>query len=308
MARRYLLSIDGGGIRGIIPATVLASLEKATAKPARETFDFMAGTSTGAIIAASLAAGIPAQRLADIYGRRGPDVFPQRPWNVLKRVARGHMYSTSNLRRVIAEESGAAAGWKLNDSPVDLLITAKRVSDGKPWYFVRDNPLNSGRTGSLPLVDCVTASSAAPTYFEPWAIPENALPPGVEPVGTLVDGGVGVAGNPVYQACVEAFYYSEGYTPEDTVVVSLGTGRSKLTRGVPGWLYAWLQWLIGELLRSPGEQQTEIVQRHFKLAGFHRIDAELEKSIGMDDVGRIDELRAIGERLAGTVDWDSILP
>lgn len=217
------------------------------------------------------------------------------------------MYSTTTLRRVIAEESGAAADWKLNHSPVDLLITAKRVSDGKPWYFVRDNPLNSGRTGNLSLVDCVTASAAAPTYFKPWTIPENALPPGVEPVGTLVDGGVGVAGNPVYQACVEAFYYGEGYAPEETVVVSLGTGRAKLGRGVPSWLYAWLGWLIGELLRSPGEQQTEIVQRHFKLAGFHRIDAELEESIGMDDVGKIDELRDIGERVASTVDWGSVL-
>lgn len=68
-----------------------------------------------------------------------------------------------------------------------------------PWYFVRDSQANSRRTGRLPLVDCVTASAAAPTYFWPWTIPEDGalLPPGVEPVGTLVDGSVGVSGNPV---------------------------------------------------------------------------------------------------------------
>ena len=60
MASRYLLSIDGGGLRGIIPATLLAGLEDATGKLTRETFSFVAGTSTGSILAAGIAAGVPA--------------------------------------------------------------------------------------------------------------------------------------------------------------------------------------------------------------------------------------------------------
>ena len=73
--RRRILAIDGGGVRGIIPAVVLARLEQATGKPARETFDFLAGTSTGAVIAGALAAGIPADRLVSLYRRRGPELF-----------------------------------------------------------------------------------------------------------------------------------------------------------------------------------------------------------------------------------------
>jgi patatin-like phospholipase/acyl hydrolase len=96
-----------------------------------------------------------------------------------------------------------------------------------PWYFVRDNPNNSGCTGRLGLADCATASAAAPTYFEPWTVREDPAerPPRCERVGTLVDGGVGVVGNPVYRACVEAFYFAAGYEPEETTTVSLGTGR-----------------------------------------------------------------------------------
>lgn len=308
MSRRYLLSIDGGGIRGIIPAVALDRLESTTGRPARETFSFIAGTSTGAIIAAALAAGIPASRILQLYLDRAGEVFTGCSLlNTLRRIASGSMYSTEKLHDLISSELGPARDWKLNDSPVDLLVTAKRVPDGKPWYFVRDSPKNSGCTGRLGLVDCVTASAAAPTYFRPWTVREEpASPAPCGHVGTLVDGGVGVAGNPVYQACVEAFYYSEGYAPEDTIAVSLGTGRS-LNKRRPTWIWPWLRWMVGELLESPGEQQTEIVWRHFPQMPFYRIDTELEEDIGLDDAGSAGRLREYGERLAGRIDWKAIL-
>ena len=296
-ARRYLLSIDGGGIRGVIPATLLVALERTTGRPARETFDFIAGTSTGALIAAALAAGIPAQRVLDLYLTRAHEVFKRAPLSLPKRIITGAMYSTETLHRIVREELGPARDWVLNDAPIDLLLTAKRVADGMPWYFVRDKPANAGRTGGLKLADCVTASAAAPTYFQPWTIPT---------IGALVDGGVGVAGNPVYQACVEAFYYTGEYRPEQTTVVSLGTGRF-VSRRRPTWLWSWLEWVLGELLRSPGEQQTEIVQRHFPAMPFYRIDSVLARDIPLDDAGSAEELRQHGERLAAQVDWSAIL-
>ncbi|HEX2998384.1 MAG TPA: patatin-like phospholipase family protein, partial [Anaerolineales bacterium] len=208
MTKRYLLSIDSGGIRGIIPAVALAKLEKTTGKLTRDIFSFVAGTSTGAIIATAIAAGVPAEHILDLYVNRCKEIFPRSPWKHIRRVFAGALYPTKNLRNLIAEEIGEAQNWKLNDAPVDLLITAKRVSDGMPWYFVRDNKKNSGCTGHLNIVDCATASAAAPTYFDPWTIPE---------AGILVDGGVGVTGNPIYQACIEAFNYTPGYKPEETI-------------------------------------------------------------------------------------------
>jgi patatin-like phospholipase/acyl hydrolase len=308
MPRRYILTIDGGGIRGIIPACMLVRLEEMTGKPARETFDFVAGTSTGAVIAGGLAAGIPAARILAIYMNRAEEVFPQRPWNVLKRIALGHMYSTHRLRDVLAEEAGAAAGWSLNDAPLDVLITAKRVTDGLPWYFVRDNPANAGRTGVLNLVDCITASAAAPTYFAPWTMHDLRAPPGEDPRLVLTDGGVGVAGNPIYQTCVEAFHYTAPpYDPQETTIISLGTGRSSAIRPVPGWLWPWLKWILNELLDSAGEQQTELARRHYAAAMLYRLDPTLPYGIGSDQVGRRNELRQAGEQFAAQIDWEAIL-
>ncbi len=296
---KRILSIDGGGVRGIIPAILLAELERQTGRPARESFDFVAGTSTGAALTAGIAAGISGEKLVHLYEVRSPEVFRSIPLlSGIRRLLTGTLYDTGTLHELIREELGPGArDWTLNDAPIDLLITAKRVADGMPWYFVKDNPANSCRAGGFRLSHVVTASGAAPTYFRPWRI---------VPIGELIDGGTGVAGNPVYQACVEAFEYTDAYRPDDTVVVSLGTGKL-LGRERPGWLWPWVGWLLAELLRSPAEQQTELVHRHYPRAAFYRLDLELQREIGLDAVGRIGELKALGQKLAAGVDWAAIL-
>jgi len=308
MAPRYLLSIDGGGIRGILPVCALMKLEEITGRLTRETFSFVAGTSTGAILAAAVAAGIPAARLLDLYRLRGREIFsPRPPWNVIKRAARGFMYSTGTLRRILGDAFGQASSWTLNDSPIDLLLTAKGL-DGKPWYFVKDKPVNARATGRLGLLDCATASAAAPTYFNPWMVG------GAPELGALVDGGVGVTGNPVYQACIEAFCYTGEYEPGNTTVVSLGTGRFRTGGRQPRTLWGWLQWVMAELLRAPEEQQTEAARRQFPQMRFHRFDADiaaldpaLAKPIDMDDVGSVDKLAAYGRAFAELIDWEDVL-
>jgi patatin-like phospholipase/acyl hydrolase len=72
---KKILSIDGGGIRGIIPASTLVALEQQLGMPVRECFDFAAGTSTGALIAAAAAAGVPAARILEIYTTRANEIF-----------------------------------------------------------------------------------------------------------------------------------------------------------------------------------------------------------------------------------------
>jgi uncharacterized protein len=300
MERRYLLSIDGGGIRGIIPALALAKLEQETGKPARETFSFVAGTSTGALLASAVAAGLPATQIVDVYKNRIRDIFkPGKPWSDLRRYSLGHKYDVANLNQVLREVLGPAAQWKLNDSPIDVLLTATGLADGKPWYFVKDGAQNAATTGGVGLLDCATASAAAPTYFDPWTMPD--------PVGgKVVDGGVGVTGNPVYQACVEAFCYTEGYRPADTTVISFGTGRF-VQRADPHLIMDWLNWVLDALLHAPQEQQTEIVARHYPDALFYRLEASLTADIDMDDIDRIGDLETTGNEFAKRVDWDAML-
>ncbi len=198
-----------------------------------------------------------------LYADRSTEILRRIPvLSTAARIATGSMYDIRALHRLISQELGpTAAGWRLNDSPIDLLISAKRLSDGMPWYFVRDNQRNSCRAGGFGLADVVVASAAAPTYFQPWHIAG---------IGDLIDGGAGVTGNPVYQACVEAFHYTDAYAPAATTVVSLGTGQF-LQRERPAWIWPWLSWLLSELLRSPAEQQTELVHRHYPETPFYRL-------------------------------------
>jgi hypothetical protein len=299
MGVKWILSIDGGGIRGIIPASTLIALEQQIGKPAREVFDFMAGTSTGALIAAALAAGVSATRILEIYTQRADEIFtPPKFIADAKRFVEGYMYDPADIKRVVDSEFGAAAAWVLNDSPVGLLLTAKGINT-HPWYFVRDNPKNAGTTGGLGLVDCAVASAAAPTYFSPCTVTIGGQPT------VLVDGGVGVTGNPVYQACVEAFYY-DNFTPADTRVVSLGTGFFPTGNEVPKGLVGWLGWTVGALLDAPEEQQTELVKRHFP-GILQRFDWNLPHAIDMADTGSIPELVAIGQNAAAAMDWRQIL-
>jgi patatin-like phospholipase/acyl hydrolase len=295
---KRILSIDGGGIRGIIPATTLVSLEQQLAKPVRECFDFLAGTSTGALIAAALAAGISARRILEIYTQHADEVItPPKFVAETRRAIEGYMYDPSNIQKALAGLLGPAAAWKLNDSPVRLLITAMGI-DTHPWYFVQDNPKNSRLTGTLSLVDCVVASAAAPTYFAPWTVD-------IKGPTALVDGGVGVTGNPVYQACVEAFYY-DNFSSDDTHVVSLGTGFFPPGNQVPHGFLGWLEWTIGTLLDAPEDQQTKIVNRHFP-GILQRFDWELPKAIDMADTSSIPLLIEVGQQAAAAMDWKAIL-
>lgn len=182
------------------------------------------------------------------------------------------------------------------------------MPDGSAWYFVKDKPgYNRCRTGRLNLVDCVTASAAAPTYFPAWTIRD------VSPPARFVDGGVGVLGNPVYQACMEAFWHTGEYQPEETIVVSLGTGRVVPGRS-PAGFPRWFRWTIDSLLDAPLEQQAELVHRHFPVATFYRLnpdvgamDPSLHRMIDWDDGRSTGRLRRYGERFAETVDWNAIL-
>jgi patatin-like phospholipase/acyl hydrolase len=296
---RRILSIDGGGIRGIIPASTLVALEAQLGKPTRECFDFFAGTSTGALIAAAVAAGVPATRILEIYTTRSQEIFtPPHPFSDAERLVEGYMYDPANIRKVLVSEFGAAASWVLNQSPVRLLITAKGI-DTHPWYFVQDNPKNARTTGNLSMVECAVASASAPTYFKPWTIAIQGQPT------VLVDGGVGVTGNPVYQACVEAFYYDD-FTTQDTKVVSLGTGYFPPDGKVPKGLLGWLEWTVGALLDAPEEQQTELVNRHFP-GILQRFDWKLPNAIDMADTGSIPVLITVGQQAAAGMDWQTIL-
>lgn len=199
------LAIDGGGIRGLIPALVLAEIERRTGRRMATMVDLIIGTSTGGIIACALARPdpMPAAEIAAVYETDGPKIFDR---SLLKRItsADGYLderYDSAGLVDALRRHLGDA---RLGDAVTSVLVTAYDLEE-RQALLLRDPDIS--------MVDAAHATSAAPTYFEPVRLGNR----------TLVDGGV-FATNPALFAFAEARMRPE-------LLLSLGTGS--LTRPLP---------------------------------------------------------------------------
>ena len=220
---RRMLSIDGGGIRGIIPALVVAYLERIAKKPAFELFDLMVGTSTGGMLALGLslegdgsAPLFNAHKMVKLYEAHGGEIFEQSLWRKLRTVGGifDEAYSHEALERVLDTYFGPRP---LADCGIPTMVTSYDIQNRrtvflKSWHAEHADLLCS---------EAARATSAAPTYFEPVAL-EWA-----EDSGTLVDGGV-FMNSPSVSAYSEA---CKLFPDEPIRLLSLGTGE--LTRPIP---------------------------------------------------------------------------
>jgi uncharacterized protein len=224
-----ILSIDGGGIRGIIPALVLAEIERRTARPTAHLFDLIAGTSTGGILAIGLAvpktrsaALYSAEQLADMYQNQGARIFSR---------SFGHrLAACGNLRREKYTSAGIEAvlfdyfaDSRLRDAATDVLISSYEIERSFPFFF-RSAIARERLDYDYPAREVARATSAAPTYFAPMKLPSGTF---VDHY-TLIDGGV-FANNPAACALVEA--RTTHPDAGEFLVVSLGTGE--LNRSLP---------------------------------------------------------------------------
>lgn len=188
-----VLSLRGGGIRGIVPAVILANLERVSRRPCREIFDLIVGTSTGGILALALAQGIPAEQIVAMYEDRGPEIFRRR-WRHRFGLL-GAKYDIGMLRRVLADTFGAA---RLGDG-TRAMVTATRVATRRAEFI--KSWKDEGKAVSV--VDAASATSAAPTYFDPVD---------VAGIGLLMDGGLH-SNNPALAALTEAQKIYPGASP-----------------------------------------------------------------------------------------------
>ncbi|HEX9797280.1 MAG TPA: patatin-like phospholipase family protein [Anaerolineales bacterium] len=294
---KTILSIDGGGIRGIIPLACLVRLEAQLGKPCRQFFDMVAGTSTGAVIAAGLALGISARGLLALYRNLAEEAFQRLPfWRILLTLG-NHRYSNQFIAETL-EVMGADR--TLNSLPIDVLITAKNLDSGKTDFFIGDNDSNIRRWGTMSLKDAVLASIAAPTYFPA----HRAVVLGE--TYNWVDGGVSVSGNPSYHAAVEALHYSAGkYPAGNTRMYSFGTGRSPhLVDPDRANALDWARWTLAELMDDASDWQSEVTRREYQATGrmeFRRYQVDLAPDV-MDKLG----INLPPGRLPGEIDLDSV--
>lgn len=226
-ARVRVLSIDGGGIRGVIPATVLAELERRSGRAVSELFDLVAGTSTGGILALGLTVpgegGAPRWRAADLvrlYREEGAHIFSRSLWQRVHTAdgVLAEKYPAAGLERALERYFGDA---RLRDSLVPVLVPAYELERRAPFFF-RSSRAVVDPTRDFPVREVARATSAAPTYFEPPLLVNDHDGQRY----ALVDGGV-FANNP--SMCAYAEVLSTRREAEVTVV-SLGTGQ--LTRPI----------------------------------------------------------------------------
>lgn len=203
-----ILCIDGGGIKGLYSASVIACLEEKANKRSGECFNMICGTSTGGIIALGLASGKSARELAELYSKNGNKIFPtpdgslKRYWqrNILhpitQTVWRGK-FSNRALKRVLTDTFGDLKLGELNNL---VCIPSFNLVSGMPRVFKYPHEEgNFSRDGNIPVVDAALATSAAPTIL-PIHEYEDTL---------LVDGGLW-ANNPSLCGLMEAIMYFVG--------------------------------------------------------------------------------------------------
>lgn len=235
-----ILSIDGGGIRGIFPATFLAGLERHYLGGASvaQYFDLIAGTSTGGIIALGLAAGLTSAELADLYIQRGCEIFPPARKGLLGTARRWiedlsqfvrHRYDRKALMAILNEILGEQ---KFGQARNRLCVPSFDGRYGEVYIFKTPHHPDFRKDGKELMTKVAAATAAAPTFFQP-----------LEDGGyTFVDGGVW-ANNPIMIALVDVLTCFD-VARENVRILSLGcgddpyvVGRLKVRMGglLPWW-------------------------------------------------------------------------
>ena len=242
---KRILSLDGGGVRGILSLGILQRLETLLRQRHGDDpdfrlahyFDLIAGTSTGSIIAATLALGHSVDAVIDLYRRFATTVFTPSPW---RRGLLRHRYDKQALERALQQELGT--DLRLGDPALQtgLLVVTKRMDSGSTWpisnnpqgpfYGAADGSRQRRANADLPLWSVVRASTAAPTFFAPESVTlGGGSGAGAGEAGTFIDGGVSPHNNPALQAFLYATLAGYGLAwpagDRNLLLLSVGTGR-----------------------------------------------------------------------------------
>lgn len=258
-----VIAIDGGGIRGLIPALVLAEIESRTGRRIAEMAGLIAGTSTGGIIACALAKPdpMPASEIAQLYVEEGPRIFDR---SLLKKITSvgGYLderYESKGLVQALVRYLGDT---QMKAATVPLLLTAYDT-ERRAIHFLR----SVGEGAGASMVQAAHATSAAPTYFEPVRLGG----------ATLIDGGV-FAINPALCA------YAEAGGKLD-VMVSLGTGqhtRRLAYDDLKDWgQLEWARPLI-DVVFDGGQDAVDFQMRALADGAYVRLQTRLE--LASDDL------------------------
>jgi patatin-like phospholipase/acyl hydrolase len=298
-----ILSLDGGGIRGVFTTELLSRLEAAA--PFLAKVDLFAGTSTGGIIALGLAAGLAPDELTDLYLAVGPEIFPESHLGALAILGKlvNAPYDNAALRHALSDVFGRRDLRTLGDLARRVLVPTFDLdsSEGpgskpgrrtwKPKFF--HNFPGPGSDAAEEIVDVALRTSAAPTYFPTYQ--------------GFVDGGV-IANNPSMVALAQALHPATGGQKlEDVRILSVGTGERLRFIAGPTHDWGYVQWAVPlSQLIVEGPMDTARYECEQLLGErFFRLDTVLDREIDMDDAAAEPDLVEMARRLPldAAVDW-----
>ena len=280
----HILALDGGGTRGIYSAQVLANMEMSLGIPIGNSFDLIAGTSTGAIIAGAAATGIPLKEVVELFEEQAPSIFPSKRlrWGIFR-----SRYSLKPLEEVVR---ACLPDISLGEISTPLIVTGSNIATGGVHVFKSRYMAELGlpyvRDGEISLVEAILASSAAPTYFDPVQVNENLL----------ADGGLW-ANNPSILAVTEAISKFKR-TVDQIHILSIGTGHPvSMYRHQRSWGLA-TGWghkkLVSYFLNLQSQASTNMAGL---ILGerYVRLDPEIEEW-ALDDSKHLSNLKALATR------------
>jgi patatin-like phospholipase/acyl hydrolase len=296
---KRVLSIDGGGIRGLVPALVLAEIERQTGKPMSSLFDLIAGTSTGGILALGLTCPgndgnrkYAAADLVELYKTKGHEIFPSQFLGGVKQLF-GPKYSAQGIETILRSYFGEA---RLQDVITNVFVPAYEIQKRDPFFF-RSSRAREDPAFDFPLWAVARATSAAPTYFAPAEVTAQGGETWVN-----VDGGL-YANNPSIWAMADVL--AEGVPLDNILVASLATASKQskhpfLLKDARGWgLLGWARPVI-DIALTGGSDATEFTlaqllgERNFRLLPTTPAANEALDDVDAENIWRLVEQ---GERL-----------
>jgi uncharacterized protein len=282
--RFQVLSLDGGGVRGLFVAATLAALEEDLELQLVDHFDLIVGTSTGGILALALGAGIPPAEILCFYQQHKDEIF-RNPlgWRGLRAMVRAK-YPSRRLERPLREIFGERL---LGESRVPLVIPAYNIGDNAVYLFKTPHHDRLRRDHRVPMWQVAMATAAAPTFFPAFRLPEGRE--------RLVDGGVW-ANNPAMVGVTEAVSMFRADLSQISVL-SVGTLSTAATRPAAadkGGFWQWLRkpHLFSVLLQAQSAGVLGQVEHLIGRDNLHRLDPYANADVIALDRCEADELIA----------------
>ncbi len=301
-----ILSLDGGGYKGLCTIACLAELEDKFNVKCADVFDMFAGTSTGSIIALALAKGESAQTILEIYEKLGDKVFPNKYIGI--RFIRQFFipkYRNKSLKAELYQFFGDLKLKDIHEREKYIIVPALNLSNGHPRIFKTDYNTNFNQHNQYKLADIALASSAAPTFFPVAKIDV----PNLNTYELFVDGGM-FANNPAVCALVDAQRHI-GINIEDIRMLSIATPtfnldikESKFLPFLPlnKGILSWGEKLVSMALQGTALRDAFIAKFMLKDKNYLRLDPKcycnLPKAMDSTDQLSKSQLIRSGKELA----------